>query len=62
MINDYESRFKSLEDKVDKLLAYKDDIKVIRKLLNFIKKNKKYLRFGIDIMLLISTILGFFVI
>ena len=59
MSNYYEERFKAIEDKIDKLIAYKDDIKIVRKLLNLIKKNKKYLRFAIDIMLLISTILGF---
>ena len=55
----YEERFKNIEEKLDRLLAHKDDIKTLRKILNLIKKNKKYLRFSIDVLLLISTIIGF---
>lgn len=58
----YEERIRSLEEKIDKLLEYRKDITYMRKILKFIKKNKKYFRFAIDVLLTISTILGFFVI
>lgn len=58
----YEERFRKLEEKLDKLLEYRKDLSIIRKLLTFIKKNKKYFRFSIDVLLFISTILGLFVI
>ena len=62
MAINYEERFRKLEEKIDKMLEYRKDFKSIQKLLKFIKKNKKYFRFAIDVMLFISTILGFFVI
>ncbi len=56
-----EERFRRLEEKINKLMDHQDDISLIRKVLKFIKKNKKYFRFSIDILLLISTILGFLI-
>lgn len=58
----YEDRLRKIEERLEKLIEYRKDFKSIQKLLKFIKKNKKYFRFGIDVMLFISTILGFFVI
>lgn len=62
MAINYEERIRNIEEKLDRLFEYRKDIKSIQKLIKFIKKNKKYFRFAIDIMLFISTILGFFVI
>jgi len=57
-----EERLSMLEDKINALLDYRKDIGAIRKLIKFIKKNRKYFRFGVDVLLFISTILGFFII
>lgn len=59
---DYEERLNNLEKRVQRLFEYRKDIGAIRKLIKFIKKNRKYFRFSIDVLLFLSTILGFFVI
>lgn len=58
----YEERFRNLEEKIDKLFELRKDVRIIQKIYKFLKKNKKHLRTFIEIMLAISTFLGFFII
>lgn len=61
VISDYDERLRKIETQIRTILDYRKDISSIRKLVKIIKKNRKYFRLSIDILLFMTTILGFLI-